>query len=290
MARALVEESQSSGAPEIQGSGAVMAYAQIESSVRTNSKFLRAGDAACWLWICGILYSQDTLTDGFIPDEVLHLLGPKQPATLAKRLEHAGLWERSEGGWKIHDYLEHNKSAAEIKALRKVRAEGGKLGGRPPDKPSRRTLKDNLQGLPLEDPKTETLEGNPSSTSSTATTSTDSVGRQNGDPPTPHPIRDLLALHEELFVQRTGLKPTSYSGKDAKAAERVLQRYSFADACTLLRLFMSSSDTFIAHAGFGFNVFQSQINKLISERSATETPAPRTSDIARYVNRKWGRA
>jgi hypothetical protein len=110
-----------------------MAYIQVEASVRTHTKFLKAGPAASWLWLCGMGYCQDGLTDGFIPDQALDYLGVKAAAAkkLADELVKVRLWERTDGGWQVHDYLKHNKSAEEIKRVRDERALGGLKGGRP---------------------------------------------------------------------------------------------------------------------------------------------------------------
>lgn len=106
-------------------------YVRVETAVRTHPKFLKAGPAASWLWLCGVAYCQDAETDGFIPEETLPFLGVKNARQLVTHLEKAKLWDRVEGGWRVHDYLVHNRSAAEISALRSRRREGGKLGGRP---------------------------------------------------------------------------------------------------------------------------------------------------------------
>jgi hypothetical protein len=116
-----------------------MSYARVETSVRTHRKFIKAGPAPSWLWLCGLLYCQDALTDGFIADETLDYLGVKNARRLVLHLETANLWDRVDGGWQIHDYLKHNKPATEINRIKAERRQGGNLGGRP---------KVNLQGEP----------------------------------------------------------------------------------------------------------------------------------------------
>src|ERR1043166_6676267 len=110
-----------------------MAYIQVEASVRTHKKFLKAGPAASWLWLCAMGYCQDGLTDGFIPFEAIDYLGVK--GVTARKLKctlvAVGLWEDVPGGWRVHDYHRHNKSAAEIQRVRALRGAGGMKGGRP---------------------------------------------------------------------------------------------------------------------------------------------------------------
>lgn len=110
-----------------------MAYIVVEASVRTHWKFLAAGPAASWLWLCGLGYCQDGLTDGFIPKSAIEFLGVKRAAKLAPKLVAARLWDivPPDTGWQMHDYLDHNKSAEAVRGLMRQRADWGKLGGRP---------------------------------------------------------------------------------------------------------------------------------------------------------------
>jgi hypothetical protein len=121
-----------------------LAYVALEASIRTHRKFLAAGPAASWLWVCGLCHCQEGLTDGFIPDSVVDYLGvkPRDARRLAIDLVKAGLWDRAEGGWQIHDYLDHNKSGDQVRQIMRKRAEGGRLGGRP----RAETLEVNHQG------------------------------------------------------------------------------------------------------------------------------------------------
>lgn len=107
-----------------------MAWVKIESSVSRHRKMQQAGPAASWLWICGLCYCQEGLTDGFIPFEALPYLGVKSPSTHVSRLVRAGLWDHVEGGWRIHDYLEHNKPASEVRRIQGERRRAGSEGGR----------------------------------------------------------------------------------------------------------------------------------------------------------------
>lgn len=106
-----------------------MAWVKVESSVSRNRKFQVAGPAASWLWLCGLCYCQEGLTDGFIPFEALQYLGVKSASKHASVLVKAGLWETCDGGWLVHDYLAHNRPASFIKGTSDQRREAGKSGG-----------------------------------------------------------------------------------------------------------------------------------------------------------------
>jgi hypothetical protein len=120
-----------------------MAWMKVETSVSRNRKFVKAGPGPSWLWICGLAYCQEGLTDGFIPQEALPYLGVKSAPNLVKHLVSSGLWDVVDGGWQVHDYLEHNKSANQIADEKHRRGDGGKLGGRP-----KQNLPENLEGKP----------------------------------------------------------------------------------------------------------------------------------------------
>lgn len=106
-----------------------MSWLKIESSVARNKKFMKAGPAPSWLWVCGLAYCQEGLTDGFIPTEALPYLGVKNAKQLASHLVKAGLWDEAEGGWDVHDYLAHNRSSGEVERLKQGRRDAGARGG-----------------------------------------------------------------------------------------------------------------------------------------------------------------
>lgn len=64
----------------------------------------------------GILYGNRKLTDGFLKSSALVKYGIDQ--ALAEAIVDAGLWDRVEGGYQVHDFLDHNPSASEVKAKR----------------------------------------------------------------------------------------------------------------------------------------------------------------------------
>lgn len=96
-------------------------YMQIVCGLTRLPKFIAAGAHAGWLWVGGLGYCKEHLTDGFIPDAVVPTLAPgvKQPAKSAEMLVSAGLWESVNGGYLMHDYHEHNPTKALVEKKRK---------------------------------------------------------------------------------------------------------------------------------------------------------------------------
>ena len=91
-----------------------------------------------WLFVCGTLYCAKFLTDGFIPERVVPRLTSfdglttgETPVTVKRVVDaliSVGLWERSKGGYVIHDYLEYNLSKDGAQKLREIRSSQGKAG------------------------------------------------------------------------------------------------------------------------------------------------------------------
>lgn len=97
-----------------------MPWFRLEDSFHSHPKVIAAGNEAAGLFVrCGT-YAAEHLTDGFIRQDVALLYGS---AELAGTLVRAGLWNRTRGGWQIHDYLDYNPSAEQVKQERKQAAE-----------------------------------------------------------------------------------------------------------------------------------------------------------------------
>jgi hypothetical protein len=114
----------------------VSTWIKIFNALPANPKYLMAGDRACWLAICGLCYSNEHLTDGFIAAPVLPVAAPgvKGPEKLAAKLVEVGLWHPVDGGWQIHDYGDYQRSAAEVRESRAADAarKADKRSGRSP--------------------------------------------------------------------------------------------------------------------------------------------------------------
>ena len=100
-----------------------MVWTKLDDGFPDNPKLLRAiakvGDVAGWLWVCGINYCNRHLTDGFIQAEVIpRILVHKRPLDVAAALVASGCWDVVEGGYQVHDFLDHNPSRADVEASR----------------------------------------------------------------------------------------------------------------------------------------------------------------------------
>lgn len=107
--------------------------AVLDTHWHGNPKVLALGLPAMGLHAWSISYCDDELTDGFVPAGAIpQLPGVKQAI---KRLVDLHRWDPVEGGYRVHDYLKHNRSRATVEADREAararmsRSRGGHRNG-----------------------------------------------------------------------------------------------------------------------------------------------------------------
>lgn len=124
-------------------------WCKLYHAFMDHPKVLKAGPNAAYLWVVSIAWASRNLTDGFIPSQQVKRLvdwddiievrrtPPRkgmhsfvEASRLAARLVDAGLWEKAEDGYQIHDFLHWQRSAEQWEALRQRRSSAGKQGGR----------------------------------------------------------------------------------------------------------------------------------------------------------------
>lgn len=96
-----------------------MIYAKVDVKLRDHERAHRAGAAmATWTW--ALLYVREQETDGFIPDVALRgaWVGERDALKHAATLCLVGLWEKTDGGWRITKYDSKNDTKASIDARR----------------------------------------------------------------------------------------------------------------------------------------------------------------------------
>jgi hypothetical protein len=112
-----------------------MTWVKFDDGVVDNVKTLKvwARDPEAFaLDVRAIAYCCKHLTDGFVDEAVVASWypDPARKQVLQNILLEVGRWEAVEGGFSIHDFLDYNKSKAEVEAERRKKAEAGKLGGK----------------------------------------------------------------------------------------------------------------------------------------------------------------
>jgi hypothetical protein len=105
-------------------------WVKLDDQFHDHPKVVAAGPMAELLYIRALGYCARYLTGGAIPRAMLPRLTPaKNGDALAETLVEVGLWEETDTGWQVHDYLDWNPSPDQVRATRKKRSELGRLGG-----------------------------------------------------------------------------------------------------------------------------------------------------------------
>lgn len=103
-------------------------WARLDDELIDHRKIFAAGERlgkngaaiALGFWTVGLLWANKHLTDGHLPKAVVKSFAHvSQPAVVADALVSAGLWEKRNGGYDIHDYKDFNPAALVVKARRR---------------------------------------------------------------------------------------------------------------------------------------------------------------------------
>lgn len=268
-------------------------WAKTEVGYMGHQKFLALTGNAISLWHEGKDYCARHQTDGFIPKAALltfRFRGQKSIAALTTSCglkpngePYAPLWETSELGYTMHDFLDHNDCRDTVLA-RIDRAEAKRDEERE-RKAAWRAQKAKLSRGTKRGTKAGTNENVPRSvpcdvpllSRSITEAVSESEDLKDPDAPAsrPHPVREFLALYDLLFFELTGEHPQIVGGRDGRIAKTTIAKYTEEKARNLLESFFSSSDPFIQNSGYGLNIFSGQINKLLAGNRRPQAVAPR---------------
>lgn len=104
-----------------------MTWFMVDDNLALHQKVVVAGNEAMGLWVRAGSWCGQHLTDGFIPEHIVKLLGTRRQAD---KLVTAGLWRVVDGGWAFHDWHDKQLSREDVESKRKARAAAGALGGK----------------------------------------------------------------------------------------------------------------------------------------------------------------
>lgn len=99
-----------------------MSWAKIDDQLPHHRKLMQLGARAptAYGWyVASINFCRRHLTDGRVTRADFPLLipaCPRVPKSVIADLERAGFWDREADGWRVHDFLDHNDPATEVKA------------------------------------------------------------------------------------------------------------------------------------------------------------------------------
>jgi len=125
-----------------------MSWARIDDNLTFHPKVLAAGNAAIGVWIRMMAWSANHLTDGVVPGDIIRLISGRK-GTHIVTLVNVGLVDQEGDVFTIHDYLDYNKSRAEI------------LGKREKDADRKRDIPDGVRAESERSPSGVASESNP---------------------------------------------------------------------------------------------------------------------------------
>lgn len=94
-----------------------MAWFKVDDGFWSHPKVMTMSPGATSLWVRAGSYSCQHLTDGFIADGLLPVLGSGEAAG---ELVESGLWSRVPGGFQFHDWSEYQESSEDVKRRREA--------------------------------------------------------------------------------------------------------------------------------------------------------------------------
>lgn len=108
-------------------------YVRVDTKFASHPKVLDIGPLGEAMWLRGLCYAGEQMTDGFVPTGFIRRMGDIPDAlAVASSLVAAGLWSEVEGGFQVHDYLDWQRSRSEIEQISTARAAAGQRGGSKP--------------------------------------------------------------------------------------------------------------------------------------------------------------
>ena len=106
-----------------------MPWVKLDDHFSDHPKVASLDDAAFRLHVSALCYCSRYLTDGEIPRGVVpRIAASETPFETADALVGAGVWIRTETGYRIHDYLEYQPSREAALAAKAARSESGRKG------------------------------------------------------------------------------------------------------------------------------------------------------------------
>jgi hypothetical protein len=100
-----------------------MPWVKLDDRFPSHRKIALLSDRAFRLHVSALCWASENLTEGKILETELRVIAHVRGAkTAAKELEDRQLWDRIDGGWVIHDFLEYNPDRAKVQAEREANA------------------------------------------------------------------------------------------------------------------------------------------------------------------------
>jgi hypothetical protein len=203
---------------------------KVDDSFHSHPKVLAADPAALGLWVVAGAWCGANLTDGFVPDHVLPRLLP-DPAELAQQLVTCGLWRRSKGGYRFHDWGDYNPNSSAVKKerdaardrMRKLRAnrkpKGQAANGSGEQQPN---VRENFAAR--SQPRPDPTRSSSNEELEKASPSTSEIATRPSDTAIERPEIERICEHLADRIEANGAKRPTITKKWRDAARLMLER------------------------------------------------------------------
>lgn len=100
-----------------------MTWVKLDDRFPSHRKVALLSDRSFRLYVSALCWSSENLTEGRILARELSVVARVRGVKAAAReLEEAGLWDRVDGGWEIHDYSEYQRDREQVLSERAANA------------------------------------------------------------------------------------------------------------------------------------------------------------------------
>lgn len=114
-----------------------MGWVYLDDKFTEHPKTLRVGGDAAWLLVCAISYANRNITGGFVPKNAMKKISDRRAVPkLVRALLDAEYLHEVEGGYRIHDYEQWQRSSKEEQVRRHERAKKAAAARWEKEKPS----------------------------------------------------------------------------------------------------------------------------------------------------------
>lgn len=233
-------------------------YVKVHDGLPDHPKIIEAGGEAGWMYICGLAYASRQLTDGVIPKRLVRrLTDGSNPEASASALLRVGLWHEGEhdcprcpqagpDAYVIHDYLDHQRSAAEVEDLRQKRSAAGRRGGKRSGESRRAGSTDEANAEAL---ASDLVNQTGSKTEPETETETEVKRKKKGRPagPPDEPARhdvERVCKHLADVLERTGSKRPVITDAWRDSTRLLIDRDGIAAADAIAAIDWAHADKF----------------------------------------------
>lgn len=264
-----------------------MTWARLDDRFPEHPKVLSVGPFGLAVFVRALCYSARNLTDGFIPDAAtasfsVDFARTSRAASAVdwpSRLVAAGLWDRVDGGFAIHDYLSYNPSKEKVLAERHANAERIKRWRGEHRNAESNAVTGDARNAVTNGDVTGGVTVIPSpSPSRTQEEEGSSSGRSPVDGPAGRPTRKApetgaIATYLRGWEALYGFPPTP-TADDCKLANRILKPFPEEERIAIVEAYLADDDAWLCKQTHRLGLLAKRLDTLRARLRGTADNRP----------------